>query len=86
MTGNALFGLGPLLFLYAIYIASDRKICGDALDGLIYEGAVLFVCLAIVGSVLVDYWLSGLHANGFSRFATYFVPAVVLGVVLINYL
>lgn len=83
--GNTVFGLFPLLFFCSIFYLTDKKFGGDQVDTLIYEGSILFVCIALVGAVLIDYYLSGLRPIGFTRFATYFFPVALLFVVTENY-
>lgn len=85
MIGNVIFGIFPLIFMLAIFLMSEQKFGGTEVDDLVYEGSILFVCLAIVGSVLVDFYLSGVRMDGFARFATYFFPAIILFIIAVNY-
>lgn len=82
---NSFFGLFPLLLMLYINYCSDGKAGGDAVNRLIFDGAVMFVCIAIVGGVLGDYYLSGFRLEGWARFALYAVPAYILFVVSVNY-
>lgn len=53
--GNFCFGIGPIIFLRFVISISQGKICTDTLNRLIHEGAILFVCCAMMGSVVVDF-------------------------------
>lgn len=83
--GNALFGVFPLVFMCIIYYLSEKKLGGHEIEKLVYDGAVLFVCIAMVGAVLVDYYLSGFRATGFGRFAIYAFPSLILMLISVNY-
>lgn len=85
MIGNAIFGIFPLLFMCSVYYISEEKLGKEEINTLVYEGAILFVCIAIVGSVLVDFFLSGFRPNGFPRFAIYIFPLIILFIISINY-
>ena len=85
MCGNAIFGIFPLLFMCSIYYISGRKVGAEIVDSLVYEGSVIFVCIAIVGAVLVEYYLSGFRLNGIFRISVYLFPAVILYITSINY-
>jgi hypothetical protein len=85
MLGNVIFGLFPLIIMYLFFFCSNGKVCGDGVDNLIYEGAILFVCIAIVGTVYVDFYLSGIYLSGWGRFATYFFPVIIPLWVSVNY-
>src|SRR6476469_9252221 len=86
LLGNLIFGLFPILFMCAVYYCSERKIGLHEIEEQVYEGTILFVCLALVGSVVLDLFLSGLRFEGTYRFLIYFVPAFIVGVVSLNYL
>lgn len=83
--GNLAFGLFPLIFMGAVYIISGGKIYGDAIQTMIYEGIILFVCIAIMGAVFIDYALSGILMNRFKTFSVYSIPAFVVFLVAINF-
>src|SRR5215471_16488669 len=83
--GNAAFGLFPMLFLSSVYYWSDKELGGKELDDFIYTGSVLFLCMALTGSVLTDFYLSGIRLNGFKRLITYVIPFNILYNVTINY-
>jgi hypothetical protein len=84
--GNAIFALAPLLFMYGLNLITVDKICHDKVHYLIRDGAVLFVCGAIMGAVFVDYLLSGFKLAGTASVAIYGVPLCMLMFILIEYL
>jgi hypothetical protein len=86
LLGNLGFGLFPLIFMGILYVLSNHKIGGHEMDEQIYEGAVIFVFLAIIGAVGWDYYLSGIRYNGITRFMTNITPAAILFFVALNYL
>jgi hypothetical protein len=84
--GNAIFALAPLLFMYALNVITVNKICHDKVIFLIKDGAVLFVCGAIMGAVFVEYLLSGFELNGTTSVFIYGAPILMLMFILIEYL
>ncbi|TWI83265.1 hypothetical protein IQ13_1373 [Lacibacter cauensis] len=83
---NAVFATAPLWILCVLYFASEKKIGGDEIDLLIYDGAIFFVSISLVGAVLVDYILSGFRPMGVARFVIYLFPLVVLFAAGTNFL
>lgn len=83
---NGIFATLPILLMCAIYMISEQKLGNEEIENLIYEGTVLFVCIAMVGAVLVDYILSGFRPMGFARAIIYLFPLIVLFLVTANYL
>lgn len=63
-----------------------NKICHDKVIYLIKDGAVLFVCGAIMGAVFVEYLLSGFKLNGTAIVLIYGTPIFMLMFILIEYL
>lgn len=81
VVGNAVFGLAPIIFMWAVFGASDGNIGNDEIRHIIHDGAILFVCCAIMGSVLVDHFLSSFRFEklGSIEFLTiYFTPFFIL--------
>lgn len=57
------------------------------MDSLIYDGGiVLFVSIAIMGAVVVDYLVSGFPASGLSIFAVYIFPFLIMGFISLEFL
>lgn len=86
LLGNFAFGLGPLLLMGIVYIVSEHKYGFDDIMKLIHEGAILFVCCAMMGSVLVDFLLAGYRLRGSEVFATFIFPFALLAIVALEYL
>lgn len=84
--GNVGFGIIPIIFLGIVYVVSDHKLGSEDADKLIHEGAFLFVCCAIMGSVLLDFLQSGLKVNSKAIFVTCLAPVIVIGFLCLKYL
>lgn len=84
--GNCLFGLTPIIFMLGIYMITDHKIGGTQIYDLVHEGVILFVLAAIMGSILLDYFLAGYQFSGWEIFHIFIVPLIVIGVLCLNYL
>ncbi|SRR6266700_996561 len=84
--GNAVFGLIPLIFMLTVYELGEKKIGIDEINHLIHEGVILFVSIAIMGSVFVDYALSGFKLKGIGVFAIYIFPLCIVAIISIDYL
>lgn len=84
--GNFFFGIVPVLFMGLIYLVSRHKLGFDDMDKLIHEGAILFVCCAMMGGVMVDFLQSPFKMGGRQIFVTVIAPILVLGLLCIEYL
>jgi hypothetical protein len=56
--GNTIFGLAPLILLYIVFAMSHSSVFEDKINELISDGVILFVCCAITGAIVVEYWVS----------------------------
>lgn len=83
--GNVAFGLLPLLFMYFVYWVSNYKVGKDEIQHLIHDGVILFVCLAIIGSVLVELILSGQKAKISMVILLLIIPIFVFILILTDY-
>jgi len=84
---NAAFGLFPLLLVGTVSWLTHGKEGNHQMDHLIYEGGiVLFVAIAIMGAIVVDYLLSGHKTSGVGVFAIYIFPALVAGFIALEFL
>lgn len=84
--GNAIFGIFPLLFVWLLYGLSGGKTGHEELYRLIHDGVILFVCIAIMGAVVVEYLISGFPVSGFAVLRIYIFPLGVLGIVCIDFM
>lgn len=84
---NLCFGLFPLYLMYIVKTSTNGKAGNPQVDHLVYEGGiVLFVCIASMGAVMIDYVLSGIPKSGFRIFRIYIVPLILLGYVTLDFL
>ncbi len=86
LLGNLGFGLAPLLFLLLVQSISSHKIGEEEIELLIRDGVVLFVLCAIMGSILVDYWLGGYMLTGSQIFFIFGSPFLLLAILCLTYL
>jgi hypothetical protein len=83
---NAVFGLAPLLFMWLVSLLSEGKAGASECVHLIKDGAVLFVCCSIMGSVVIDFKLAGFDLVGWQFIAVFLAPIAILGILLLTYL
>lgn len=87
VTGAALFGLSPFVFLHLINWMSEDHIADKELEQLADIKYMLFVCCAITGAVLIDFFRSEIKLHGWLiKFAIYVTPFVMLVYVFLKYL
>jgi|GEM_PF-1609156 len=86
LMGNTVFGLAPLLFMCIVYLVAQQKAGNSEISHLIHEGVIPFVCVAIMGSVLVDFALSGFAMKGWGILAVYICPCCIMSILCIEYL
>lgn len=84
--GNVIFGLAPIILMFVVYGLSERKTGLEEIQRLIHDGVIIFVLIAIMGAVMVDYFLSGIKSSGRSIFTIYIFPLCVLAIASIDYL
>ena len=84
--GNLLFGCAPIIFLGLVYLTSQGKLGFDDMQKLIHEGAISFVCVAMMGGVLVDFLQSEIEINGGQIIMTVLAPIFFIGVLFLEYL
>lgn len=80
---NGIIGLAPLLFMWSISLLSDGKAGSTECVHLIKDGAILFVCCAMMGSVVIDFKLAGFDLSGWRFLAVYVSPFAILGILLL---
>src|SRR5215813_13340643 len=86
LIGNAIFGLGPLLFMYIINTMAEKKIASDNIEHQIRGGTVLFVCSAVMGSIFIDFFIGEFPLKGIRALFIYGIPPSTLVFLLLNYL
>jgi len=84
--GNFLFGLVPLWFILFVYLVSGGRAGKEEVDHIIVrDGAILFVCCAIMGSVLVDFMLAGLTIKIGVAYRLAIIPVFIMLLLLTDY-
>ncbi len=87
LAGSVLFGFAPLLFLYLINWMSEENLCAREIEYLLSGGYVLFVFVALTGTVVFDLLKSNFRVSGWAAaFAIYISPFCVLTYVFLKYL
>lgn len=85
--GIAVFGIAPLLFLWFISFLSTEQIADKEIEALYEVKAVLFMCCTLTGTVLMNFFRSGIKVKGWLQFfAVYVFPFVLLGYLFLKYL
>ncbi len=84
--GNAAFGIFPVLLMWLVYGLSEGKTGQKEIFHLIHDGVIVFLCIALMGAVMVEFLLSGPKMSGFSIFTIYIFPLIVLGIISLDYL
>jgi hypothetical protein len=84
--GNALFGLVPVLLIWLVNGLTEGRTGAEKIYELIHDGVIVFVCIALMGAVMVEFLLSGPKMSGFSIFTVYFIPLIILGFISLDYL
>ena len=84
--GNVCWGLIPLWFVIFVNIVSDGKTGYDEIQHIITrDGAILFVCCAIMGSVMVDYVLTGSIMKIWHAYRLLLIPGFIVLLLLTDY-
>src|SRR5690606_20957817 len=79
--GNLLFGMVPLLLMWLVQELTHGLTGGDEINNLLHEGVIHFLCIALMGAVMTEFLISGVMFGGFSVFAIYVFPLLVLSFV-----
>jgi hypothetical protein len=84
--GNLFFGCAPIIFLGFVYLASRGKLGFDDMQRQIHEGAILFVSVAMIGGVMVDFLQSEIKINGRQIIFIILAPVSLIGFLFLQYL
>lgn len=83
---NAGFGLFPLLLMGVVSWLTKGTEGDRQIDHLIYEGGiVLFVAIAIMGAVMIDYLQLGIKFSSSEIFAIFIFPACIAGFITLEF-
>src|SRR5437762_8516320 len=86
LLGNAFFGLIPLWFILFINIVSGGKAGSEEIDHIVvHDGVILFVCCAIMGSVLVDYIVAGIKMKISLAYRLAIIPCFIIMLIITDY-
>jgi hypothetical protein len=83
--GNAVFALFPVILLEIVNGMSTNNHFGNKIDDLVRDGAVMFVCCAILGAVLVEFWVAGFVYNVNQITLIFVIPIVVHALLALEY-
>ncbi|HLA53451.1 MAG TPA: hypothetical protein VK618_09115 [Flavitalea sp.] len=87
LAGSTLFGFAPLIFLYLINWMSEENLCAREIDYLLSGGFVVFVFVALTGTVVFDLLKARFRVSGWTAtFAIYISPFCVLTYVFLKYM
>lgn len=84
--GNLLFGSVPLLLMWVVEGLSHGNTGADEISSILHQGVVHFLCIALMGAVMTEFLISGIKFGGFSIFAIYIFPLLILSFVSLEYL
>jgi hypothetical protein len=84
--GNLAIGCIPVLFMGLVFLASRGKLGFDDMQKQIHEGAVLFVSVAMIGGVMVDFLQSESKYTGRQIVVIILAPIGAISVLLLEYL
>ena len=86
LISNAIIGLAPLVIMIAVNMIGNGKVGNEEIKHLIKDGVILFVCCAMMGSVVIDFRLAGFDLTGWRFVAVFISPFAILGIILLEYL
>lgn len=86
LVANAVLGLAPLIFLVITNQVMEKREASPEIEHLLEGGIVLFVCCALMGSVIIDIILSKIKLKKLAFFAVNISPFVLLVIICILYL
>jgi hypothetical protein len=84
--GNLIFGCVPVIFLGLVFVTSEGKLGSDDMQRQIHGGAILFVCVAMTGGVMIDYLQSETKFGGYQIVFIILMPIIIIGILLLKYL
>jgi hypothetical protein len=86
LAGNVFWGLIPLWFLLFINTVSGGKAATEEINHIVaHDGVILFVCTAIMGTVLVEYVLTGYKVRIWKAYRVAIIPCFISLLLLTNY-
>lgn len=83
--GNAVVGLFPLLLSQVVLKLGGNTVGGEEFTHLLNDGVIVFFCISIMGSVLVDFVIEGYILKASTCFSIFIFPAIAILLVSINY-
>lgn len=84
--GNLTIGCAPLIFLSMVFMTSRGKMGYDDLDKQVHEGAVLFVCVAMIGGIMIDFLQSPMKMRGRQVVVIVITPILAISLLFLEYL
>ena len=83
---SVLFALFPIILLVISNAMSQDNHFVNKIEELIKDGAVMFVCCAILGAVLVEFWVAGFTYNTNEITLIFVTPILIHGLLALKYL
>jgi len=84
--GNLVIGCAPLIFLAMVFMTSRGKMGYDDMDKQVHEGAILFVCVAMIGGILIDFLQSPMKMSGRQIVVIVITPIMAISLLFLEYL
>jgi hypothetical protein len=84
--GNAIFALFAIIVLVIANAMSTNNYFGQKIDELVKDGAIMFVCCAIVGAVLIEFWVAGFTFNANEITLIFVIPILVHALLALEYM
>jgi hypothetical protein len=84
--GNLTIGCAPLIFLSLIFMTSRGKMGFEDLNKQVHEGAVLFVCVAMIGGIMLDFLQSPMKMRGRQVVVIVITPILAISLLFLEYL
>jgi MFS-type transporter involved in bile tolerance (Atg22 family) len=84
--GNLAIGCCPLIFLSMVFMTSRGKMGYDDFDKQVHEGAILFVCVAMIGGIMLDFLQSEFRLRGRQIVIIVITPIMAISLLFLEYL
>jgi hypothetical protein len=84
--GNLAIGCCPLIFLGMVFMTSRGKMGYNDMDKQVHEGAILFVCVAMVGGIMLDFLQSEFRMRGRQIVVIVITPIMAISLLFLEYL
>lgn len=83
---NLGIGCAPLIFLGMVFMTSRGKMGFNDMDKQVHEGAILFVCVAMIGGIMLDFLQSEFKMRGRQIVVIVITPIMAISLLFLEYL